>query len=757
MPLTKIVLNPGVNRESTAYSSEGTWFDSDLIRFRKGKPEKIGGWVRLSSNTLHGTGRSLHVWSALDAAKLMGIGTEAKFYVEEGGGYNDITPIRRTVTLSSNPFTSDASGSGIITVSDPTHGAVEGDFVTFSGATAFDGLTTANLNKEHEITQLTDPNTYKVDTNGSATSGSVAGGGTPLATYQINSGLSSTVGGNGYGAGLFGGSTTSYSLTVLNGDITDSATSIVLTSAGDLNTAATTLSANFSIGDASIPLTSPSGFPVKGTVLINSEKIRYGAVAGDTLTDLTRESDGTTEANHSSTDAVTFVGMFQVDNELIQYTGKTLNTIDAGVVRGVRGTTAVSHTNGTLVKEANDFRAWGQASSTIASSAAQIRLWAQDNWGEDLIFCVFDGTPYYWDKTLGLNARASTLSSQTGASDAPTITRSVMVSDADRHVVCFACNPLGSTDQDLLQVRWSDQENPVDWTPTATNTAGGFRISSGSEIVAAQKTRQEMLIWTDSSLHTMRFVGPPFTFSSAMVSNNVSLVGPNAVVTVGDKVFWMDTENFYVYSGRLQVIPCTVARYVFDDINLQQTAKFFAASNRMFDEVFFFYISAASSEIDRYVKFNYTDNTWDIGTLARTAWVDYGIHDKPRAMGATGGVEYVYIHESGTSDDGAPMSTFVESGDFDLGDGNNFLFINELIPDIVLTGVSATVDYTIKTRSYPGDSLITEATTAVVADTKKANIRCRGRTAAIKISSSDTETAWTLGDMRLDMRLDGRR
>jgi hypothetical protein len=757
MPLTKVVFNPGVNRESTAYGSEGTWFNSDLIRFRKGRPEKIGGWVRLSSNTLSGTGRSLHVWSALDASKLMGIGTEAKFYIEEGGGYNDVTPIRRTVVLSSDPFTSDGAGSGIITVVDPAHGAVVGDFVTFTGSTTFDGLAASSLNTEHEITQNIDPNTYRVDTGGSASSGSVSGGGTPTAVYQINSGLSTTVGGTGFGAGLYGGPTTSYSITLLNGDISDSATSIVLTSAGDFDTAATTLSATFSIGDASIPLTSASGFPNKGTVLINSEKIRYRAVAADTLTDLTRASDDTTEATHSASDDVTFVGLFQIDNELIQYTGKTGNTIDAGVVRGTRGTTAASHTNGTVVREANDFRAWGKASSIVTSSAEQIRLWRQDNWGEDLLFCVFDGTPYYWDKTLGLNARATSLSSQTGASDAPTITRSIMVSDADRHVVCFACNPLGSTDQDLLQVRWSDQENPVDWTPTATNTAGGFRISSGSEIITAQKTRQEMLIWTDASLHTMRFAGPPFTFSSAMVSNNVSIVGPNAVITVGDRVFWMDAENFYVYSGRLQVIPCTVSRYVFDDINLGQSAKFFAGSNRMFDEVFFFYISEASSEIDRYVKFNYTDNTWDIGTLPRTAWVDYGIHDKPRGIGSVGGTEYVYIHETGTSDDGAPMSTFVESGDFDLADGDHFLFINQLIPDIVLSGVSATVDYTIKTRAYPGDTLITEATTSVVSDTKKANIRCRGRTAAVKISSSDTQTAWTLGDMRLDMRPDGRR
>ena len=759
MPLTKVNFKPGVDRESTSLSSEGTWYDSDLIRFRKGKPEKMGGWTRLSSNTLKGKARSLHVWSALDASKLMGIGTQSKFYIEEGGGYNDITPVRRTQTLGANPLTTGSAGSGVITVTDSGQGAVLGDFVTFSGATAFDGLTTANLNKEQEIISITDPNTYTVNTGGSASSGSTAGGGSSVvAVYQINSGLDASVGGTGFGAGLFGGVTTSYSLTTLDGDHNDSTTSIALVSAADFETASTTLSANLGLSDALVQLSSSSGFPAQGTVLIGSEKIRYGAVSGNNLTDLTRGSDGTTTATASSGGSVTYVGLILIENELIQYTGKSGNTLNAGVVRGVRGTTAASHSNTTQVKEAITFVPFGKAASTTATTAEQIRLWAQDNWGEDLVFCVFDGTPYYWDKTLGLSARATSLASQSGASDCPTITRKIMISDADRHVIAFGCNALGSSEQDLLQVRWSDQENPVDWTPTATNTAGGFRISSGSEIVAAQKTRQEMLIWTDSSLHTMRFVGPPFIFSSAMVSNNVSIVGPNALVTVGDRVFWMDRENFYLYSGRLQQLPCTVSRYVFDDINLEQNNKFFAASNRQFDEVFFFYASSSATEIDRYVKFNYEENTWDIGSLARTAWVDYGIHDKPRGAGTASDVEYIYIHETGTSNDGTAMDSFVESADIEIIEGgNNFLFISKIIPDIVLTGTSATVDYTIKTRAYPGDSLVTEATAAVISSTQKADVRCRGRTAALRVSSSDTVTEWILGDTRLELRPDGRR
>jgi hypothetical protein len=255
----------------------------------------------------------------------------------------------------------------------------------------------------------------------------------------------------------------------------------------------------------------------------------------------------------------------------------------------------------------------------------------------------------------------------------------------------------------------------------------------------------------------MRFTGPPFTFGFAMVSNNVSIISPNAAAVVGDKIFWMDRENFYAYTGRLQVIPCTVLRYVFDDVNLDQSRKFFAASNRMFDEVFFFYISSSATEIDRYVKFNYTENTWDIGSLSRTAWVDFGIHSNPRGAGAASGVEVVYVHENTENDDGSAMNSFIESSDFDIEDGNNFQFISKIIPDIVLTGTGAEVDYVLKTRNYPNDSLATEATATITASTQKADVRARGRTATLRVASSTVDTAWTLGDTRVNIRQDGRR
>ena len=756
MPLARIVFKPGVNRETTSYGSENGWYDSDLIRFRKGRPEKMGGWSRLSSTAFQGTGRSLHVWAALDNSQFMGLGTEFKFYIEQGGGYNDITPIRKTVALGTNPFYSTA-GNGIITVTDIAHGAVVNDFVTFSGATTFDGLTTGDLNKEQQITQIIDANSYKVNTGGTASSGAAGGGASVSAEYQINTGLNTVVSGTGFGAGFWGGITSSYSATTLASGISDSVTNIPLTNATYFQEASTTLSANITTFSSSVPVSNGSVLPAAGTIKINSEYIRYGTKSGNTLGDLTRNSDGSTIAGHTSGDAVTFVGLINIEDELILYTGKTGNNLDAGVVRGVRSTTAVSHTSGQVVREANDFIGWGDPATTTASTGQNIRLWSQDNWGEDLAFSVYDGTPYYWNKTLGLTARAVSLASQTGASDCPTITRRIMVSGADRHLIAFACNPLGETQQDLLQVRWSSQEAPFDWTPTATNTAGAQRISSGSEIISAQKTRQEILIWTDANLHAMRFVGPPLTFGFTLLASNVSIVGPNAVTTVGDRVFWMDRENFYAYTGRIEIIPCTVLRYVFDDINLSQSFKFFAASNRMFDEVFWFYVSSGSTEIDRYAKYNYTEGTWDIGSMVRTAWVDYSIHDNPRAAGTANGNEYIYIQETGTDADGEAMGSYIQSADFDLGDGNEFMFINRLIPDVDLTGTSPTVDYVVKTRNFPGSALSTNSTNAVTPTTDQNFLRARSRQAVIRIQSTTTDVAWTLGDLRLDIRPDGRR
>ena len=760
MPLSKIQFRPGVNRESTSFADQQGWFDSDLIRFRKGYPEKIGGWIKVGSSSVAGTVRSLKVWVTLSALKLMGVGTTSKFYIEQGTSYNDITPIRSTATLGANPITTGDAGSGVVTVTAAAHGAGAGDYVTFSGATTVDGLTIAQLNKEHVITEVVSSGSYKLDTGGVASSGGTSGGGSAvIANYQISVGSATlTLNGPGWGAGYFGGETLTYSLTTLNGAINDSVTSVILTSASNFEAAASTTGAAVAVVDESISVANSSGFPEKGTVKINSENVTYGTNVGNVLGDLTRGADGTTIAIHGSGDAVTFVGLIQVDNELIQYTGKSSETLNAGVVRGTRGTTAAAHSDGALVKEANGFYGWGDAVEPFGI-AANARLWSQDNWGEDLVINVRDGTVYYWDATLGLSSRAVALGALSGASGAPTISRQVLVSDTDRHVICIGANTIGTTVQDLMLVRWSDQENAVDWTPTATNTAGSLRLSSGSEIITAVETRQQILIWTDASLYSMRFVGPPFTFSITLLANNVSIISPNAVVSVGDRVYWMDTENFFMYGGQMQTIPCTVLRYVFDDINLEQRSQFFAGSNRMFNEVFWFYCSSDSDSIDRYAKFNYADNTWDIGSLSRTAWVDLGLHENPRAAGEYEDANYVYTHETGTTADGEAMAPFIESSVFSIGDGDQFSFISRIIPDLDLTSsdASTSVNYIIKTRNYPGEDLSTSSTSPVTSTTQQSFVRSRARSAALRIESSASDIAWTLGDVRLDVRPDGRR
>ena len=759
MPLTKVQFNPGVNRESTSFADSQGWFDSNLIRFRKGRPEKIGGWERIGSSTIKGIVRSLKCWVTLGALKLMGAGTVSKFYIENGNAFNDITPIRSTATLGTNPFTTGSAGSGIITVTAVGHSAVEGDYVTFSGATAFDGLTTADLNREQVIATIVSADSFTVDTGGSASSGSTAGGGSAvIANYQIHVGKEEVASESGFGAGFFGGSTLTYSQTTLDGGINASVTSIDLTSASDFETASTTTSAAVTIVDTTISLADSSGMPSKGTVKIDSENISYKTNSGNVLSDITRGADGTTTATHSSGATVTFVGLILVDDELIQYTGKSSNTLDAGVVRGARGTSAAAHSDGDIVKEANEFYGFGDAVAPFVTGQPT-RLWSQDNWGEDLIINVRDDNVYYWDATLGLTTRATALSAQTGASDAPTTARQILVSDTDRHVICLGANTIGTTAQDLLLVRWSDQESAVNWTPQVTNTAGDQRLSSGSEIITGIETRQQILIWTDSSLYGMRFVGPPFTFSFNLLANNISIISPNAATAIGDRVFWMDKENFFVFTGQIQTIPCTVLRYVFDDLNYDESLKFFAGANRMFNEVFWFYCSSSSDDIDRYVKYNYEDNTWDIGSLSRTAWVDFGLHSKPRGAGVADSLNYVYSHETGTTDDGTAMSPFIESSVFALGDGDQFSFISRLVPDIDISSSDSdtTVDYVLKTRDYPGNSLTTNSTSSVTSTTEQAFLRSRARSAVLRIQSSASDVQWTLGDVRFDIRPDGRR
>ena len=622
MPLTKLQFRPGINREGTNYSNEGGWYDGDKIRFRSGFVERIGGWAKVGTAAFNGTCRKLHDFVTLASENLLFMGTNTKVYLEDSGVLNDITPIRRTVTLGTNPLTTQSAGTGVVRVTDVGHGATLGDFVTFSGATAVDGLTTGDLNKEQEVTSVIDNDNYEVNTGGVCTAGSTAGGGSAVdAAYQINIGLNTTILGPGWGAGTWG---------------------------------------RFTWGSGA------------------------GSLAGQTL-----------------------------------------------------------------------------------------RLWFADDFGEDLLMNIADGNIYYWDASSTVTTRAVPLSSLTGASDVPTVARKVLVSEVDRHVLCFGANPLGETDQDPLLIRWSSQESPTDWTPTATNTAGDLRLSQGSEIVTALRTSRQILIWTDHSLHSLQFLGPPYTFGTALLGDNIRIAGPNTAISVNDIVFWMGQENFYMYDGRIQPIPCSVRQYVFNDINRNQSFKFHAGSLASQSEVWWYYCSESSEEIDRYVVYNYLEQTWYYGTLARTAWNDRasGQRSYPQAASVD---QYLYDQEFGL-DDGStspatPVDAFVQSSDFDIGDGDQFMFIRRIIPDLnfsTSTAATPEVEFTMTARNYngnvtgqgtdSGDVIRSSVVSGQDNYTNQLFMRLRGRQMNLKVSSDTTGVKWRLGSPRLEMRPDGRR
>ena len=490
MPLARYTFKPGINKEGTSYSNEGNWFDADKIRFRAGRPEKIGGWVKKSINSFLGSARKLHQWIGLDTDKFIGLGTHIKLYLLKGNAFYDITPVRATTT---NGITFAATdGSSTITATDSDHGAKIGDFVTIAGSASLGGLITAAvLNQEYEIASVTNVNVYTFiakDTSGdtvTANSSDTGNGGAGVdGAYQINIGSDFYTSGFGFGSGNWGQSS------------------------------------------------------------------------------------------------------------------------------------------------------WGGG---INSFSTQLRLWTLDNFGEDLVANPRGGSIYYWDKTNGETTRAVDFSTLTNASDTPTIANQIIVSEIDRHIICMGCNPIGTTTQDPMQVRWSDQENAAQWTPKTNNTAGGLRLSSGSEIVGAVRTRQEIVIFTDTSLYSMQFIGPPFIFGINLITEGTSTVSPQAFINANNVVYFMDQDNFYMYSGSVQSLPCTVRAYVFEDFNYGQTFKVFATRNAQFNEVSWFYCSSTSEEIDRYVTYNYLEQTWSIGTLPRTSWIDAGsASSNPLAAGSSG-------------------------------------------------------------------------------------------------------------------------
>ena len=716
MPMTALKFKPGIVSDITSYSNEGGFVDGDKVRFRFGFPEKFGGWEKYSPNQYLGSARRLHNWVALDGSDFMGIGTHLKYYIEEGQTFNDITPIRQTTGAGDVTFAA-TNGSTTITVTDPAHGANEKDFVTFSGASSLGGLITATiLNAEFQITKLISSNAYEITSSVAANSSDTGNGGSSVVgAYQINVGLDVTVGGTGWGAGQWSGTTS-----------------------GAL---ATQLAEALDASETAIDVDSATGITAGDLILIEEELITVGTISSNTL-----------------------------------------GTGGGPSTRGASGTDAATHADNTLVRlatgnadSANDFVGWGNAAS-VTVPGAQIRLWSHDNFGEDIIINPRAGGLFYWDKTNGLGNRAielSATSTYSGETSVPTIAKQVLVSDQDRHVIVFGCDGLGANSsatqgngvQDPLLIRFSSQENPVDFFPTATNTAGDLRLGGGSTFVQAVETKQQILVFTNKTLHAMKFIGPPFTFGLQELSKNITIMSPFSAIAVEDAVFWMGVDTFYVYSGGQTIqLPCTVKDKVFLDFNFEERDKVHVGLNSEFSEILWFYPSSGGTTVDKYVAYNYTEKVWYYGTLARQAWLDRGIRNLPQATGN----QYLYNHEVGFDDDGSAMTSFIESSAIDIGDGDKFVSLKQVIPDITFNGstsVNPDVSFTMKSRNNPGANFnqTTEnttqrsATTPVEQFTQKLDYRLRGRSFALRIDSTSLGTKYKLGTPRVDVRVDGRR
>jgi len=714
MPLNKIVFKSGIVSDITPYSNEGGFVDGDKIRFRLGSPEKIGGWEKFSTNTYEGSARRLHNWVALDGSDFLGIGTHLKYYIEEGQAFNDITPIRQTTSAGDVTFSA-TNGSTTITVTDPAHGANEKDFVTFSGAVSLGGTITATiLNAEFQIASLISSNAYTITSSVAANSSDTGNGGSSVVgAYQLNVGLDVTVGGTGWGAGQWSGTTS-----------------------GAL---ATQLAEALDASETAIDVDSATGITAGDLILIEEELITVGTISSNTL-----------------------------------------GTGGGPSTRGASGTDAATHADNTLVRLAvgnadssNDFIGWGNSAS-VTVPGAQIRLWSHDNFGEDIIINPRDGGLFYWDKTNGLSNRAVELSTRAGTkTSVPTIAKQVLVSDQDRHVIVFGCDGLGATPtatqgdgvQDPLLVRFSSQENPVDFFPTTTNTAGDLRLGGGSTFVQAVETKEQILVFTNKTLHAMRFIGPPFTFGIKELSKNITIMSPSSAIAIDDNVYWMGVDTFYIYSGQTQQLPCTVKDKVFLDLNIEERNKVHVGANTEFSEVWWFYPSASSTEIDKYVIYNYLENIWYFGSLVRQAWLDRGIRSLPIATGG----QHLFNHETGFDDDGSAMTAFVESAPMALGGAERFASINRIVPDISFAGstsINPQVDFTIKARTHSGsgftqtdDSNTSQrtATTPVEVYTEKLDVRVRGRTFAMRVEATEIGTAFKLGSPQVNIVQDGRR
>jgi hypothetical protein len=842
MPLQKLQFRPGINREGTNYSNEGGWYDCDKVRFRSGFPQKLGGWIQATGNrTYDGVCRMMINWSDLSNNNLLGIGTHLKYYINNGlTDYNNITPIRKTTNpMGNNPFAA-TNGSTTVVVTDTTHGAQVGDYVTFSGATTFAGIPASELNTEHKIINIVGANTYEIEVDTAATSTASGGGASVIAKYQLNIGLPAFTIGNGFGAGAWNGTNTT-------------ATATLAYTSGSGNVLLNALSTTINV-DSTTP------FSASGTIQINSEIITYSGKTATSFTGCTRgvQNDivfASTTLNGGINASVTTItltsvtgftvpafgaAIVRVDNELISYTGvDSVNNQLTGCVRGTNGTTAATHLTGATIAEyagiqhsldpttgsatpppitvyqvtnflpATGTTGWGDAFDTTfgAGVGQQMRLWSNDTYGQDLLISPRGGDIYYWNTLTQLPTFTPAITLQeaavaegyvTQAPYIPNATNQVVVSDVSRFVIAMGANPYEAgnpgTDFDPLLVRWSDQENLYDWVPETTNQAGDTRLTNGSYIMTSRKTRQEILIWTDAAIYSMQYLGPPYTFGFTLLMDNLSIMSPGAATVVNNVAYWIGTDKFYTYTGRVETLPCSVRQYIFNDLDFDQRFQVISGSNEGYNEIWWYYVSVAEAAaaveesrsplVDKYVVYNHLERIWYYGTLSRTFWLDTPLQNTP--MSAFGDVESgtLLFQERGVDDASTatpvPFTAYIQSSDFDISDGHNFGFVWRIIPDITFAGsggsagnVYPSVTMEVRPRTFPGTSYgPTDVDTVTSAQpynsvikqytieefTPQVYTRIRGRQIAFKISSQDQlGVTWQLGSPRIDIRPDGRR
>ena len=713
MPLQKILFKPGVNKENTRYTTEGGWYEADKIRFRQGNPEVIGGWEPLSAATFQGVCRSLWNWVTLGGDNLIGVGTNLKFYINQGGVYYDVTPIRATSTINNNPFALTASTT--VTVTDTNHGCVTGDFVTFSGAVAIGGggtnVTATVLNQQFQVTVL-DANTYtiviSVTPNATAIAGTPGGGASVVATYQINVGPATVVPLVGWGAGAWG---------------------------------------------SPPPVAPPSTEGTWG----------YGLTSTSALRLWNQINYGQDLVYGPRTGAIYYWDA----NNTVTTRGLLLNTLGGTVSFTNASPTVVTST--VLYNEGAALQFSGGSLPSGVSAATTYYVFQVNG----LTFNLLDGA----------GNEINTSSSGTGAVslivDVPTVQNNMTVSDTSRFVITFGCNDYGSIALDPMLIRWSAQDDIYNWTPNITNQAGSIRLSHGSEIITTVQTRQEIVVFTDVSVYSLQYLGPPYVWVPQLLGDNVSIMSPNAAVIASGVVYWMGVDKFYVYDGRVQTLNCDLRRYIFGDINQGQSLQVFSGTNEGFNEIWWFYCSANSSAIDKYVIYNYLEKIWYYGTMPRTAWLDSGLQSYPIAANyvtatTTGNL---INHETGLNDNTTGTATaidaYISSSEFDIGDGHNFGFVWRVLPDLTFeratntpAAVAPQVTMTLYGLTNSGSGTTSSANGTVVKGstyviteefTGQIFTRMRGRQMIFKISSNQVNTCWQLGAPRIDIRSDGRR